>query len=469
VVTCLFLTFASTFDRSMKGFIANYMPRYRSLLFLGVPIILGQLGVIVMGFADTLMIGRHGTDELAASAFVNTIFNLVLIFSAGFASGITPVIGALFGRGDNRGVGAVLRDSLAANVIVAFLSMLVMLAIYPFLSYMGQPVELLPYARPYYLIQVASLPFILLFYGYKQFADGITDTRTGMWILLGSNVLNIIFNYILIYGKCGMPELGLTGAGISTLVSRISMCAVFAFIFHRTGRYKPFREGFSASRVSREGMGRLYSLGLPLGIQTALESSAWSLSAIMIGWLGAIPLAAYQITVTLGNIGYMAYLGMGSAVAVEVSRYTGASQFGEVRAMVTAGAHLLFAQACLTGVLLFLLRNFIPSWFTDDVEVVAVVQTLVIPLIIYQFADAIQINYANALRGLADVRALMFISLAAFYLLALPVAYLCGFTLSMGVVGVWMGFPVGLFTVAVLFRWRFGVCLRRIERENTIV
>lgn len=469
MVTCLFLTFASTFDSSMKGFIANYMPRYRSLLLLGVPIILGQLGVIVMGFADTLMIGRHGTDELAASAFVNTIFNLVLIFSAGFASGITPVIGALFGRGDNRGVGAVLRDSLAANVIVAFLSMLVMLAIYPFLSYMGQPVELLPYARPYYLIQVASLPFILLFYGYKQFADGITDTRTGMWILLGSNVLNIIFNYILIYGKCGMPELGLTGAGISTLISRISMCAVFAFIFHRTSRYKSFREGFSASRVSREGMGRLYSLGLPLGIQTALESSAWSLSAIMIGWLGAIPLAAYQITVTLGNIGYMAYLGMGSAVAVEVSRYTGASQFGEVRAMVTAGAHLLFAQACLTGVLLFLLRNFIPSWFTDDVEVVAVVQTLVIPLIIYQFADAIQINYANALRGLADVRALMFISLAAFYLLALPVAYLCGFTLSMGVVGVWMGFPVGLFTVAVLFRWRFGVCLRRIERENAIV
>ena len=425
------------------------MPRYRRLLLLGVPIILGQLGVIIMGFADTLMIGHHSTDELAASAFVNTIFNLVLIFSAGFASGITPVVGALFGRGDNRGVGAVLRDSLAANVSVALLAMLVMLAIYPLLPYMGQPAELLPYARPYYLVQVASLPFILLFYGYKQFTDGITDTRTGMWILLGSNVLNIICNYILIYGKCGMPELGLTGAGISTLFSRVAMCAVFAFIFHRTGRYKSFREGFSASRVSRTGMGKLYSLGLPLGIQTALESSAWSLSAIMIGWLGAIPLAAYQITVTLGNIGYMAYLGMGSAV--------------------TAGAHLLFAQAFLTGVLLFLLRNFIPSWFTDDTEVIAVVQTLVIPLIIYQFADAIQINYSNALRGLADVRALMYISLAAFYCLALPVAYLCGFTLNMGVVGVWMGFPVGLFTVAVLFRWRFGVCLRRIERENTII
>lgn len=449
--------------------ITSNMPRYRALLVLGVPIILGQLGIIVMGFADTLMIGRHGTDELAASAFVNTIFNLVLIFSTGFASGVTPVVGAYSGRGDSKGVGAVLRNSLAANFTVALLAMLLMLAIYPFLPHMGQPVELLPYARPYYLLQVASLPFILLFYGYKQYADGITDTRTGMWILLGSNVVNIAGNYILIYGKCGMPELGLTGAGISTLFSRAMMCAAFAFLFHRTRRYYSFREGFSASRVSWSEMSRLYALGFPLGIQAALESSAWSLSAIMIGWLGAIPLAAYQITVTLGNIGYMAYLGMGSAVAVEVSRYIGGSQPGEVRATVRAGAHLLFAQACLTGVLLFLLRNFIPSWFTDDAEVIAVVQTLVIPLIIYQFADAIQINYANALRGLADVRALMIISLAAFYCLALPVAYLCGFPLGMGVVGVWMGFPVGLFTVAILFRWRFNVCLRRIERERVIV
>lgn len=449
--------------------IAINMPRYRTLLTLGVPIILGQLGVIIMGFADTLMIGHHSTDELAASAFVNTIFNLVLIFSTGFASGLTPVVGSLFGKGECAAVGGVVRNSLVANFTVSLIAMLVMLALYPLLPYMGQPAELLPYARPYYLVQVASLPFVLLFYTYKQFADGITDTRTGMWILLGTNVLNIIGNYVLIYGKCGIPELGLTGAGISTMLSRGVMFAAFAVLFHGTRRYNVFREGFAASRVTGKGVRRLYSLGMPLGIQTALESSAWSLSAIMIGWLGAVQLAAYQITVTLGNIGYMAYLGMGAAVAVQVSRYAGASQFGEVRATVSAGAHLLFAQACFTSVLLFFLRRFIPWWFTDDAQVVAVVQTLVIPLIIYQFADAIQINYANALRGLADVKALMLISLAAFYCLALPFAYVCGFPLGIGVVGVWMGFPVGLFTVAILFRYRFRVCLRRIERDSTII
>lgn len=447
--------------------ITRYFPHYRKLLTLGLPIVLGQLGIVVMGFADTLMIGRHSTEELAASAFVNTIFTLMLIFGTGFASGITPVVGAMSGRGDSVGVGGTVRNSLVANVLLSVFVVAVMLALYPFLDRMGQPDELLPYARPYYLLQVASIPFIYLFSTYKQFAEGITDSRTGMWILLGGNVLNIIGNYVLIYGAWGFPALGLTGAGISTLVSRVVMFFVFVAIFHCTAKYQSYKEGYDKSAVSLSGMKRLFALGLPLGIQLALESSAWSLSAIMIGWLGAAELAGYQITVTLGNIGYMAYVGMGSAVAVQASRYNGRADYAGVRTTVTAGAHLLLLQALFVSVLLYSLRNVVPLWFTHDADVVKVVEMLIIPLIVYQFADAIQINYSNALRGLADVRALMFISLSAFYCLALPVAYLCGFLLQGGVVGVWMGFPVGLFTVAALFRWRFAVCLRRNKTLGT--
>lgn len=447
----------------------SYLPQYRTLLCLGLPIVLGQLGIIIMGFADTLMIGHHSTEELAASAFVNTLFNLILIFSTGFASGLTPVVGALSGRGDTAEAGCMVRNGLAANATIAVLAVSVMSLLYPLLGKMGQQEELLPYARPYYILQIASLPFILLFSTYKQFAEGVTDTRTGMWILLGGNVLNITGNYALIYGRFGFPELGLTGAGISTLISRALMCAAFAFAFHFTRKYDAYRKGYTSSRMTRNGMMQLYRLGFPLGIQMALESSAWSLSAIMIGWLGAVPLAAYQVTVTFGNIGYMAYLGMGSAVAIQVSRYSGHNDIEGIRTNIAAGTHLLIAQAFLTSVLFFALRNTIPSWFTNDTEVIAVVKMLVIPLIIYQFADAIQINYANALRGLADVRIPMFISLATFYCLALPVAYLCGFTFGGGVVGVWMGFPVGLFTIAFLFRRRLTFCLRRIEKDRTLI
>lgn len=447
--------------------IRHYISHYRKLLALGIPIVLGQLGIVIMGFADTLMIGRHSTEELAASAFVNTIFTLMLIFGTGFASGITPVVGAMSGRGDNEGVGATVRNSLVSNMLLSVAVVAVMAMIYPFLDCMGQPCELIPYAEPYYLLQLVSIPFIYLFSTYKQFAEGITDSRTGMWILIGGNVLNIIGNYALIYGAWGFPEMGLTGAGVSTLVSRVVMFVVFAVIFHHTPKYRAYKEGFDHSRTTFSGVKRLYALGMPLAVQLTLESSAWSLSAIMIGWLGAAELAGYQITVTLGNIGYMAYVGMGAAVAVQVSRYNGRGDVANVRTTVAAGAHLLLLQALFVSLLLYALRDIVPLWFTQDIAVIEVVEMLMIPLIVYQFADAIQINYSNALRGLADVRALMFISLGAFYCLALPAAYLCGFVLHGGVVGVWMGFPVGLFTVAALFRWRFAVCLRRSKQAKT--
>ena len=217
---------------------------YRTLLALGIPIVIGQIGVIILGFADTLMIGHHSTTELAAASFVNNMFNLAIIFSTGFSYGLTPIVGSLFGRGMRSDVGRALKNSLAANTLLAVLVCGVMACVYAAIPRMGQPEELIPYIRPYFLILLASIPFVLWFNGFKQFADGITDTKVSMWILLGGNVLNIIGNYILIYGKLGLPEMGLSGAGISTLTSRILMVIAFVTLFFMTDRYKEFKEGF---------------------------------------------------------------------------------------------------------------------------------------------------------------------------------------------------------------------------------
>lgn len=186
---------------------------YRALLWLGIPIVIGQIGVIILGFADTLMIGHHSTHELAAASFVNNMFNLAIIFSTGFSYGLTPIVGSLFGQNRCEEVGRTLKNSLAANTLLAAIVCLVMAVLYWNIDKLGQPEELLPTMRPYYLVLLASLPFVLWFNGFKQFTDGITDTRISMWILLGGNVLNIIGNYLLIYGKAGFPELGLLGAG----------------------------------------------------------------------------------------------------------------------------------------------------------------------------------------------------------------------------------------------------------------
>lgn len=204
---------------------------YRALLSLGLPIVIGQIGVIILGFADTLMVGHHSSTELAAASFVNNMCNLAIIFSTGFAYGLTPVVGRLFGEGKKEKIGEVLRNSLSANTLLALIVCGIMFTLYLNIHRLGQPEELIPYMRPYFIVLLLSLPFVMWFNAFKQFSDGITDTKVSMWILLCGNVLNIIGNYILIYGKLGLPELGLLGAGISTLVSRILMVIAYLVLF----------------------------------------------------------------------------------------------------------------------------------------------------------------------------------------------------------------------------------------------
>ena len=187
----------------MKKLIETYREHYKALFYLGLPIIIGQLGVIILGFADTLMVGHHSTMELAAASFVNNLFTLCIIFSTGFSYGLTPVVGEFYGNHRFREAGQALRSSLLANVLVALLLMLVMTVVYFNVERMGQPDELIPLIKPYFLILLASLVFVMLFNGFKQFTDGITDTQTAMWVLLGGNALNIVGNYVLIYGKLG--------------------------------------------------------------------------------------------------------------------------------------------------------------------------------------------------------------------------------------------------------------------------
>ena len=237
------------------------MQHYKALFTLGIPIVIGQIGVIILGFADTLMIGHHSTNELAAASFVNNMFTLAIIFATGFSYGLTPIVGSLFGRGETHVVGRMLKNSLFANTLLAVLLTLIMWILYLNIHRLGQPEELLPLMRPYFIVLLISLLFVLLFNGFKQFADGITDTRVSMWILLTGNVMNIIGNYILIYGKLGMPEMGLLGAGISTLASRIMMVAVFAVIFFCTRRYHIYKEGFLHNTLNRADFLHLNKMG----------------------------------------------------------------------------------------------------------------------------------------------------------------------------------------------------------------
>lgn len=446
----------------MRYRFSTYQSHYKNLLLLGIPVIIGQLGNIIMGIVDTLMIGHYGTMELAASSFVNSIFTLIIISAMGFTYGLTPMVGALCGKGDTIGVGGIVKNSLVANTLVAALLTLGMIIFYYCLDYIGQPDELLPLMKSYFLILLTSIPMVLWFNTFKQFADGITDTRSPMWILLSGNVLNVLGNYMLIYGKFGFPELGLAGAGIATVFSRTYMVFVGFFMFVCCKRYRFFWLGFKKCKTNKRDFLELNRLGWPIFLQMGMETASFSLSSIMVGWIGPIALAAQQIMLTVSQVCYMLYYGMSSAVAVRVSHFKGQSDILNLEKTATAGFHLILILAVLTSLPILMLRNVIGGWFTGNQEVSIWVAQAMIPFIAYQFGDGLQCNYANSLRGIGDVKPMIVYAFIAYFVISLPIGYLLGIVLKLGLVGIWFAFPFGLTTAGILYFRRFRKSVSRL-------
>ena len=432
-------------------FISKYKANYWSLLKLAVPIIIGQLGGIITGLADTIMVGQHSTEELAAASFVNNVLNAFIIFGTGFSFALTPLVGENLARNKKYVAAAWKKNSLVANLLLSFVLIGILTVIYFNIDLLGQPAELLPLIKPYFIISMISVVFVMLANSYRQFVEAITDPSVSMWILLSGNLLNIVGNYALIYGKFGLPEMGLLGAGYSTLASRIFMLAAFIVVFLSKPSYRAYRRGFKRMWVMPNRLLRITKIGMPIAFQQGLEAATFSLTAIMVGWLGSTELAAHQVVISISTISFTTYLGLGAATAIKTSYYKGARDFEQVRKTTVAGVHLGIVVSTLTCIVLYLLRNDISYLFSDDPVVSTFVVMLLPILMLYQYVDGAQIVLANALRGLSDVKSIMWISFITNFLIAIPAGYILGFPLGMGIQGIWLAYPIGfLFSVALL-------------------
>ena len=352
--------------------------------------------------------------------------------------------------------GETLKNSLCINLIVGLLLSLCMLTLLLNIHILKQPEELMPYIVPYYILQLFSVIFAMLFNSFKQFSDGTTDTVTPMCVMLGANVLNIIGNYLLIYGNFGCPELGLTGAGISTLASRILTFGIFYVLFTKHSRYKLYREGFKKGTVNRANIGNLVRLGLPVGFQMGVETGSFSLSVIMMGWLGSTALAAHQVAGVITTLGFMVYYGIAAAVPIRVSNFRGRNDWPAIRHASFAGLHLVMGTATIVVLLIGIFRNIMGYIITPEKEVVELVALLAWSVILYQAGDGLQILFANALRGISDVKYMAYMAFFCHFGLALPIGYLCGFTFGWGAIGIWCGFPISLTTLGLLLWRRFN-------------
>lgn len=421
------------------------------ILRLGLPILIGQLGMIIVGFADTKMVGLYSTESLASASFVNNIFNTAIFACIGFTYGLTPLAGSLFSRGQYGEIGALVRGALVVNTLFALFITGIMAVVYMNLHRLGQPDELLPLIRPYFLIYLAGVVPISVFNVFAQWSYAINRTRMPMWIILATNVLNIVGNYALIYGKLGCPELGLTGAGISTLVARISCMTAIIAVFALRKEYRHYFNGFIRLK-GRPGTVRQVNLtSWPVALQMTFESGSFTAGAVMAGWIGAISLAAYQVIIIIGTLGFCIYYSMAAAVSVLVANAAGRNDCRLMRRTAWSGYAILLTLATCSSAIFVFFGPTIMRQFTHDAGVLAVAVTLIAPLVLYQYGDATQICFANALRGTSNVMPMLWISLVCYVMVGIPATYALGFIADMGIYGIILSFSTSLFPAAILF------------------
>ena len=440
------------------------MQKIREILRIGLPIMLGQACVIILAFADNIMIGWHSVDELAASSFVNNVMNLFILTELGFATGMTPMIGADNGTGNIKGIGITVKNGLVTNGIIGGISIILLTIIYFCLDHFGQAPELMPYIKPYFAIIGISTLFALGFNVLKQFTDGICRPMISMTLLMIGNLLNIFGNWVLIYGKLGFPEMGLTGAGISTLVSRALILLVFVVFIFKSKKMNEYARAIKEALLSRGEMKTVFKMGYPVGIQMALESSTFTFAAVMAGWLGVIQLAAHQVVITISQLFFLMMQGLSFAVSILVSNAFGRKDLKSVREYARKGYFMTLGISATLSALLYCFRYQAAGIFTDSPEVSAMAVSLFFLLFAYQFGDGLQLCFANVLRGIQDVRPIMYAAFVSYYLIAIPSAYVLGFKTSLGIHGIWLGFPIGLTLAGIFFYARYRSDLRRFGR-----
>ena len=448
------------------NFSESYLSSYKSLLRLGFPVLITQLGVIIVSFADTMMVGAYGLNELAASAFVNSLFLVAVVMLMGFAGGVTPIIGALYGKGDHEEGGRMLRASLLVNLGVAAVFIVVMGILFFFLNFFGQDEELLPIAKEYYLIILPSLLPMAVFGCFQQTCNGVTDTSSPMWIILGADLLNVIGNYLLIFGKWGCPELGLAGAGWSTLFSRTAAAAGIIIVYMLRSKYRIYWQTLIKGHSGKDRRWQVWKTSYPLMVQSGVECGLWSFGAVVSGWFGKVELASYQVMNTIGQLGFMTYMSFGWATSIKVANFTGQKNFSSVRRVTTAGLHLILVLATLASLAFLFFTDEMVQLFTPEEEVVAYSLLMIAPLVLYQYCDGIQLTYVNALRGTSKVKPLLWISIVSYIVAGISALLILAVALDLQTVGVYYSFSVALTTAAILLVITFRKTVRRMEAAS---
>lgn len=437
------------------SFLAGLKPHYKAHLRLAIPVMFSQMGHVVVQITDSMMLGHYDTTALAASTFGSSVFVIGLVVCIGFSFAMTPLVGAAAGARDVKAAARWFRAGSVANLVIGLAIAAIMLSLYPFLDRMGQSPEVVAQAKPFYLLIVMSIVPLAVFQSYKQFAEGLGNTRIALLITIQELILNIGLNAVLIYGLFGFPELGIVGSGTASFIARLSMPVAYIFIFRKLDFFKPWREPIREATLRMVDLKRYVSLGLPMAGQFLLEVGAFAGGGILVGWLGKNPQAAHQIAMGVASFTFMGASGIAAAATIRVSQFFGAGNRSEMRKAGIAAGHIVLAYMSLMAIGLVLFRKFIPLLYTKDLPVIAIASGLLFMAALFQLFDGLQVVMLACLRGLTDARMPTLYAFIAYVVITLPMSYVCGFKLGMREYGIWTGFIVGLIVASLLFAARF--------------
>lgn len=437
--------------------LSSYRQDFKLNLKLALPIMAGQVGQVLVNFIDNIMVGQLGASALAAVSLAISIYISLMVVGMGISFALPPLVAQAHGMLKHRRISVLFKHSLLINVIYALICILIIEIGMPILDHLGQDPEVVALAKPYLRISGWTMIPLMIFQALRCHSDGLSETKPAMIATLVGNVFNVLFNYMLIYGKLGAPALGVEGAAFGTFLARILMIAIMIAImmrwkdlwsYIRNADYKVYQAGVTK---------KLLSLGIPTSMQMFFEVTAFAAAALIMGTLGKTPQAAHQIAINLAAMTFLTCTGLGMAATIRVGNQLGQNNTsGLYKAGMSAIIQVVLFM--LIAALLFIgLRDVLPQLYIDDKAVIKIASVLLIMAAIFQVSDGIQVVALGVLRGMQDVKVPMVITFLAYWVCGIPISYIAARYLNLGPVGVWMGLVIGLTISAILLTRRFIV------------
>lgn len=449
----------------------KFTKEFKYNIKLSVPVILGMLGHTFVQLADNIMVGQLGTAELAAVSLGNSFVFIAMSLGIGFSTAITPLVAEADGAGNKKDAKSALKHGLVLCTILGLSLFGLILLAKPIMHIMNQPAEVVALALPYLDLVAFSLVPLIIFQAFKQFSEGLSQTKYPMYATIIANIINITLNYLLIFGNFGFPELGIVGAAIGTLVSRIIMVFYLWLILKRKEKFKYYVTGFNFAKIEKKVMKKIIELGFPSSLQMFFEVGIFTSAVWLSGVLGKNAQAANQIALNLSSMTFMFGMGLGIAAMIRVGNQKGLTNFTELRRIAQSIFLLTFLLEIFFAILFLLGRFWFPSLYldindvtniSDNTEVIIITAELLLVAAFFQISDGIQVVVLGALRGLQDVKIPTVITFISYWLIGFPVSfYLCLYT-DLKSTGIWIGLLTGLTASAIMLYLRFNYLTKKL-------